>query len=820
MPMQIRTALETAAQDVRYALRTLRSSPGFTAVAVMMLALGIGANTAIFSAVSAVLLRPLPFPEPERLVLLWEDMTARGGPARVEVSPGDYFSWSERNRSFAGVAGYSIENYNLTGTGDPGKYTGVRTTGNLFAVLGMQPLLGRTLTAADERPDAPPVVVLDERVWRSRFAADPAVVGQTVRLNGLPHTVAGIVPADFRFPNKDASLWVPAKFTPTERELRLGYFMYVVARLNPGVTMAQAQADMTGLARQLGREFPQSNSTTGVTVATLHEHLTRAVRPTMALLLAAVGVVLLIAGANLANLLLTRGASRIREVAVRQALGATYGRVTRQLLTENAVLAALGAGLGVALAMPLLRYLARLTPTGLPDSTAPALDVRVLLFTAGITIVMVLLFGAAPAFAAARVNLERAIRSGGSRGATGRGRLRNTLVVAELTLTVVLLVAAGLLLRSYANVLAVDPGFNPHNLLVVETSLSPSKYQQIDRRDAFYRAVADRVRAIPGVTAAGFANYPPLVFKGGRAFIGAEGEAPPAAGDAARFMALDRAATPGYLPALGVPIIRGRDFDARDAQSGLPVVIVNRTFAEQRWPNQDPIGRRIKFGPTNAPGLWLTVVGVMGDIREIALDSRLEPEVYLPSNQGAITPPFLWPQHLVARTTGDPRAFAAAVRSAVWSVDPEQAAANIRTMEDIFDAELQSRNTQLTLVAAFAVLAFVMAAIGLYGVLAYSVAQRLRDIGVRVALGAGRGTVVAETLRGALGLAAVGIGLGLAVAVGVSRALQSWLFEVGPLDASTFAATAALLALMAVLASAIPAARGASVDPVRVLRSE
>jgi predicted permease len=819
--MQLRTALETAVQDVRYALRTLRSSPGFTAVAVTMLALGIGANTAIFSAVSAVLLQPLPFPEPDRLVLLWEDMTARGGPPRVEVSPGDYASWSRRNRSFTGVAAYGVDNYNLTGTGEPGKYTGVRATGNLFAVLGMQPLLGRTLTAADERPDAPPVVVLDERVWRARFAADPAIVGRTVRLNGLPHTVAGIVPADFRFPNKDASLWVPAKFTPTELELRAGYFLYVVARLNPGVTMAQAQADMTGLARQLGREFPQSNSTTGVTVAALHEHLTRAVRPTMTLLLAAVAVVLLIAGANLANLLLTRGASRIREVAVRQALGATYGRVTRQLLTENAVLALFGGGLGVALAVPLLRYLARLTPTGLPDSTAPALDLRVLAFTAAITMLMVLGFGAAPAFAAARVDLERAMRTGGSRGATGRGRLRNALVIAELTLTVVLLVAAGLLLRSYAKVLAVDPGFDPRNLLVVETSLSPSKYQETDRRDAFFRAVVERVTAIPGVTAAGFTSFPPLVFKGGRVFIGAEGEPPPAPGEVVRFMALDRAATPGYFPALGVPIVRGRDFDARDARSGVPAVIVNRTFADRRWPNQDPIGRRIKFGPTNAPGLWLTVVGVVGDIREVALDARHEPGVYLPANQGGgFVPSFLWPQHLLVRTTGDPRPFAAAVRSAVWSVDPEQAAANIRRMDDIFDAELQNRNTQLTLVAAFAVLAFVMAAIGLYGVLAYAVAQRLRDIGVRVALGAGRGTVVAETLRSALVLAAAGITLGLAVSVGVSRMLQTWLFEVGPLDAFTFAATAALLALMALLASAIPAARGASVDPVRVLRAE
>jgi putative ABC transport system permease protein len=819
--MPIRTALDTAGQDVRYAIRTLRASPGFTVVAAAMLALGIGANTAIFSAVSAVLLQPLPFPEADRLVLLWTNFTGVGGPARSEVSPGDFSSWRERSGSFAGVAGYAIDNYNLTGAREPGKYTGVRTTGNLFAVLGMQPLLGRTLTAADDRPDAPAVVVLDERVWRTRFAADPAIVGRTIRLNGLPHTVAGVVPADFRFPDKDASLWVPARFTATELQLRSGYFMYVVARLKPGVGLAQAQADMDTLSRQLAREFPQSNGRTGATVAALHAHLTRDIRPTMALLLAAVGVVLLIAGANLANLLLTRGTSRLREVAVRQALGATYGRVTRQLVTENAVLAVFGAALGIGLAVPLLRYLVRLTPSALPESRTPALDASVLAFTAVITLLVVLGFGAAPAFAAARVDLERAIRAGGGRGATGRGRLRNALVVAELTLTVVLLVAAGLLLRSYANVLAADPGFNPRNLLVVETSLPPSKYEQTARRDAFYRAVTERVAAIPGVTAAGFANYPPLVFKGGRAFVGAEGEPPPESGQLARYMALDRAVTPGYLPALGVPVIRGRDFDARDAQSGVPVVIVNRTLAERRWPNQDPIGRRIKFGPANVPGLWLTVVGVVGDVKQTALDARFEPEVYLPSNQGrGIVPSFLWPQHLVVRTTGDPRAYASAVRDAVWSVDPEQAASNIRTMDDVFDAELRDRTTQLTLVAAFAILALVMASIGLYGVLSYSVAQRLRDIGVRVALGAGRATVVVETLRGALLLASVGIALGLGVAAGVSRVLQAWLFEVTPLDAATFSATAALLALMALLASAIPAARGASVDPVRVLRAE
>ena len=818
--MQLRTTVETAALDVRHALRALRSSPGFTAIALSLLALGIGANTAIFSVVSAVLLRPLPFPEPDRVVFLWANLSAVGGSERLEVAPADYVAWNQRNRSFSGMAAFSLENYNLTGAGRPEKITGVRAAGSFFSVLGMQPILGRSLTVADDQPDAAAVAVLDERVWRSSFAGDAGVVGRTIYLNGIPRTVVGVVPADFRFPAPTVSLWVPAKFTPAELEVRSAYYMYVVARMKPDVTLAQAQADMTGIAGQLALEFPGGGGRTAVTVAGLHEHLTRTVRPAMAFLFGAVAVVLLIAGANLANLLLTRGAVRSKEVAVRQALGATRRRVARQLFTENAVLAALGAGLGVALALPALRYLARLMPLGLPDGVAPTLDVRVLLFTAGITTLMVLVFGMGPACAGARVDLDSVMRTGGSRGTTGRGRLRGALVVAELSLTVVLVVAAGLLLRSYANVLAVDPGFTPGNLLVVETALPPSKYENTQRRRAFHSAVLQRLAETPGVTAAGFANFPPLTFKGGRAFITAEGQPPPPPGAGSRNMAINRVSSPGYFGALGTPLLRGRDFDARDADSRLPVAIVNQAMADRRWPDQDPIGRRIKFGLPNAPGPWMTVVGVVGNIREMGLDVPTEPEVFVPSNQGEVAAPFLWPQHLLVRTSGDPTALAAAVRQAVWSVDPEQAAANIRTMGDMFDLELQSRSTQLTLAAAFAILAFVMAAIGLYGVLAYAVAQRLPEIGVRVALGAARGSILAETLRGALLLAGTGIVLGLVTAVGVTRLLQAWLFGVEPLDASTFIATAVLLAVMALLASAIPAARGASVDPVRVLRAE
>jgi predicted permease len=711
--------------------------------------------------------------------------------------------------------------YNLTGAGEPEKLSGVRTTANLFNVLGMQALLGRTLMPADEAADAAPVTVIDEHLWRSRFGADPGLVGRQVRLNGLAHTVVGVVPADFRFPDRTASVWVPARFTPTELAPHDSYYLYVMARLKPGVSMTQAQADMTAVTAQLARDDPTSNRRATATVAALHEHLTREARPAMAVLLGAVVLVLLIAGANLANLLLTRGATRIKELAVRQALGATQRRITRQLLVEHVVLAVAGGLLGVALSLPALRYLERLVPTGLPDATTPALDLRVLLFTAAITALTVVAFGTGPAFAASRLDLDTAIRSGTSRGTTARGHgVRSALVVAELTLTVVLLIAGGLLLRSYVNVLSVNPGFTPRNLLVAQTPLSPEKYADSMRRSAYYTSVVQRVSALPGVTAAGFTNFPPLVFKGGRAIISAEGEPPPAPHEFSRYMAIDRVASPGYFRALGVPLVQGREFDDRDAHSSVPTALINRKVASLHWPGQDPIGRRIKFGPANAPGQWLTVVGVIGDIHEVGLDSPVEPEVYLASNQGRDVPPFLWPQYLVVRTSGDPLALTGDVRNAVWHVDAEQPVSNIRSMDDIFDKELLNRSTQLTLVGAFAVLAFLMASLGLYAVLSYALAQRIPEIGVKMALGARRTIVVTEVIRGAMLLAIVGLVLGLGISVLLARVLQTWLFGVRPVDATTFALTTLLIGITTLVASSVPALRGANVDPSVVLRGE
>jgi len=806
-------------QDVRYAGRTLRKSPGFALVAVTMLALGIGANTAIFSLVSAVLLRPLPFPDSDRLVVVWDDVSSRGGPAHTEPTPADYAAWKEQSRSFTGMAAMTTATYNLTGAGEPRKLDAIRTTANLFAVLGMQPIVGRTLTPADDQADANAVVVLDDRVWHSVFSADPGVVGRTILLNGLPHVVVGVVPSDFQFPAKRAALWVPARFTQQELGVRVSYVMDVVARLRPGVDLHAAQAEMTTIARRLGREFP-SNKGVDARVVPLHEQLAGDAKPAMVMLFGAVVLVLLIACVNVANLLLARAAGRQRELALRKALGAANGRVVRQLLTESAVLAAAGAVIGIALSTVTFRYLARLVPGGLPSGTEPALNVSVLLFSAAVTSLVVLVFGAGPAIVASRVSLDAVLKSGGTRATGGprAQRVRHALVVAEISLTIVLLIAAGLLLRSYANVLAVPPGFEPSHLLIAETVLSPSKYATITARSAFYGRVLDRVRALPSVTGAGYANYPPMMFSGGRSLFSIEGQPPPLPEDTTRYLAIDRSISAGYLQALGVPLARGRHLDERDRDGAPLAVVVNEKYAATHWPSQDPIGRRIRLGITGTP--WLTVVGVVGNVHETRLAAPVEPEVYFAADQMTFNLAFFWPQNLVIRTTGDPFVLAAAVRQAVSDVDPDEPVSNMRTMEQLFAADVLDRNTQMTLVMVFAALALVMASVGLYGVLSYTVTRRLPEIGVRMALGAQRTTVVMEIVRGALLLAASGIVLGAVGAFAATRLLTSSLFSVSRGDPATFAVTGTLVLVTSLVASAVPAFRGAGVDPSVTLRAD
>jgi putative ABC transport system permease protein len=808
--------LETFIQDVRYALRTLARSRGFALITVLILALGIGANTAVFSLTSAVLLRPLPFPEPDRLVVLWQDLRAVGGPARLMPQSEDYAEWLRRSRSFDAMAALEDVSFNLTGDGEPERLEASRTTANLFSVLGMQPLLGRTFAPDDEGPTASPVVVINERLWLRRFGGDPSVIGRSIVLDGLSHTVIGVVPSDFQFPD-DNAIWVPIA---AEALARRDGSVYVVARLAAGIAPSEAEAEITTIAKTLEQQRGESERGIEITVAGLHEHLARDARPTLLMLLGAVAIVLLITCANVANLLLARGATRSRELALRQALGAAHGRMVRQLLTESAVLATAGVLVGTALATLSFGYLARLVPNEFPVGTSPDLDWRVLAFTIGLTLSTVALFGAGPALASARLGLADNLKKSVGQGTTPRsGRLRDALVVAEITLTVVLLAAGGLLFRSYAAVLSVDPGFAPLNLLVAQTFPSTTRYDDAANRRAFYRGVLDRVRALPGVVGAGYVNYPPLLLQGG-VRITLEGRPEPLPTELASYMPGTRAVSTDYLSTLGVPLVNGRRFDERDAPEAPGSVMINEAMARRHWPDRDPIGARLKLGDAESTAPWFTVVGVVGDIRQMGLDSPPEPEVYFSLEQPPNDWPFLFPRHLVVRTAGDPLALAGAVRNAVWEVDPNQSITWIRSMVEIFDADLANRNTQLTLVGGFAVLALLLASVGLYGVLSYAVSQRTPEIGVRMALGAQRANVVGSVVRRALLLAVVGIGIGLAGAFGVTRFLASFLFGVSPTDPATLFGVSVAVLIVTGLATYVPARRAAAVDPVSVLRSD
>ena len=806
------TPVESLAQDLRYAVRTLRRSPGFTFVAVLILAVGIGANTSIFSVISAVLLRPLPFPDPERLVVVWEDRS--GGSARLMPRQVDYVEWQRRSGSFDGIAAIADISYNLTGEGEPERLGTSHATPNLFSVLGTQALLGRTFTPDDIASPSLPVVVIDERLWLRRFAGDPEVIGRSILLDGLGHTVIGVVASDFRVPD-DNDIWVPASPDALARQGAVN----VVARLAAGVTAEQAEAELTTLTRTMDQERGSPDARAGITIVSLHEHLAGAVRPTLIMLLAAVAIVLLITCANIANLLLARGTMRSKELALRQALGAAHGRLVRQLLTESAVLAVAGVLAGIALATASFGYLARLVPTNLPAGTSAALDWRVLGFAIVLTLTTVVLFGVGPALAAARIDPAHGLKKGATRGVTpGRGKVRDALVVTEITLTVLLLAAGGLLVRSYAAVLSVDPGFSPQNLLVAQTFPSRTRYDDLADRRAFYRGVLDGVHAVPGVTSAGYVNYPPLTAQGGNTRVTPENDS--ASTTDVRHVASYRAVSAGYLPTLGVPLIDGRQFDERDGPEAPRSVIVNESLARRLWADRDPIGARLKLGDARSTEPWFTVIGVVGDIRQVGLDAPPAPEVYFSLDQPPSNAGFIWPRHLVVRTEGDPLSVADAVRNAVWAVDPEQSVSWARPMTELVADDLASRNTQLMLVGVFAGVALLLASIGLYGVLSYAVAQRRAEIGVRMALGAPRANVVRFVVRRALVLAVIGLGLGIVGAFGVTRFLASFLFGVSPTDLVTLAGVAAVILIVSACASYVPARRAAAVDPVSVLRSE
>ena len=793
--------------DLRLALRLALKHPGFAATVILVLALGIGANTAIFSTLDAVLLRPLAFRDPGGLVMIWEDASHVGFPKNTPA-PANFLDWRSQNRSFAGMAALRYHSANLTGDGPPEGLRGVRTMPDLFPLLGVTPLHGRYLTEQDEK-SGDRVLVISYRLWQRRFGGDPNIVGRSLRLNDEDWQVIGVMPRAFQFPSRRIDYWRPSGFTPQDWSRRGSHYLEVVGRLKPGVTPEQAQAEMTGIARRLQTQYPDTNRQLGVTLESMKDRIVGRSGLQLLVLMAAAGCVLLIACANVANLLLARAAVRSREMAVRAALGAGAGRLARQALVESLVLAAAGLLLALPLAGASLRVIAALVPDLLIGVVEPRLDARVLLFAAGIALVTGLLFGVVPAWQASRAGLAAGLRDGGRAGASRRTRaLRAVLVTGEVALASALLIGAGLLLQTLRNLNAVDLGFDPARVLTLQTRLPQPRYADFARRQRYFEQVLDRVAALPGVQSAGFTTTLPFLQRGNSTSFAIEGREPISTD------ALYRVVTADYLRTIGVRLREGRLYNRDDRATTAPGLVINTTLARTFFPNEGALGKRIRVDDDRAPR---TVIGVVEDVLERGLEQTAKPGFYTLADQD----PQGWvPADLAVKTAGDPEALANAVRDIVWSVDKDQPVALIQTLDRIVAAELADRRQQIRLLGGFALLALVLAGVGIYGVLAYAVSAQVRDIGVRMALGARPGDVTAMVVRDGLLLALAGLALGALAALALGRWMRSLLYEVKPADPATFAAVGVVLLAVSLAACYLPARRAARVDPLDALRAD
>ncbi|HWQ33602.1 MAG TPA: ABC transporter permease [Blastocatellia bacterium] len=809
--------MNTLWQDVRYGLRLIRRNPGFTLVAALSLALGIGANTAIFTVVNAVLLRPLPFPEPEQLVMVWEDATFAGFPQNTPA-PANFVDWQAQSRSFESMAALSEGSFNLTGDGEPEKIQAYRVTANFFPLLGVQPALGRSFLAAEDQPGANRVVMLSHGLWQRRFGGEPSVIGKDILLNGEKYRVIGVMPRGFQFLERYIGLWTPLALTAEERTERGSHYLKVVGRLKPGVTVAQANADIGAVMEQIARTYPNQAARIGAYVLPLREQLAGDIRRPLMVLLVAVGCVLLIACANIASLLLARAAARNREIAVRAALGAGRWRIVRQLLTESILLSGIGGALGLLFAVWSFAFLEQLIPPTMALTVSLEPDGRMLVFTLLISMLTGILFGLVPALQAARFNQNEALKQGSGRAVNlGSRRLRSALVVAEIALSLVLLVGAGLLIQTFHKLRQQYAGLRPENVLTMRTPLPQNKYAQPEQRTAFYDQVRARVGALPGVISVGYTTSVPLEWKGGTSGFVPENTQQPLPG--LSYDANHRQVSADYLKTMGIPLRRGRYFDSRDQANSLPVAIINETMAREYWPNEDALGKRFKIGDPDSDVPWLTVVGIVADVRQMGLDAPVKAEMYQPYQQ-AKQQPWYAPRDLVIRTAVEPESLVAAVRREIRAIDPDQPISNIRTMDEILGEETQPRRLGMTLLAVFAGLALVLAALGIYGVLSYFVVQHTPEMGVRMALGAGRRDILALVVRKGLSLALLGIGAGVIASLGLTRLMQSLLFEVSANDPLTLAGVALLLLAVALVACLVPARRAAKVDPIVALRCE
>ncbi len=797
--------------DLRFALRSLKKSPGFTAVAVLTLALGIGANTAVFSLINAVLLRPLPYAQPDRLVLVWESAPffgLRDSP----VSPANYVDWKARSRSFEEMGALEDRTYRLIGQGTPEVVQGGLVTANVWRALGTRPALGRVFREDEDRPGAPKVAVISESFRRRRFGDEPHVIGATITLNDEKHTIIGVLAPGTEPPSEYSGelgdIWTPfgSTYPPEEWTRRGRHNWMVIARLRPGVTLGQANAEMKAIGASLAREYPETNAQVGAFVAPLRDHFVTSSRRVLMILLGTVIFVLLIACSNLANLLLSRAANRSKEIAVRAALGAGAWQLVRQFLCESLLLCAAGGLLGLFLAKTTFRFLAHLAPGDMAGFKTLAVDARVLAFTLGIAVLTAVAFGLVPLLQLRRLDVSHSLKqSARTLAASGSRRVRALLICSEVALAFVLLIGAGLLIQTCARLRGVDMGCRTTNVLTLE--MPPSQaHRGIAKSVPYQREVLRRITAIPGVASAGFTNHIPLGFKGDITGIGADGH------DAARrFQCNMRMAGPGYLRAMGIPLLRGRDIDERDVDGAPRVVLINETLARTLWPNEDPIGRKLHFGKE----LKVPVIGVVGDIHQSGLDVPPKPEFYISTLQSPYPP-----TSLAIHTKVDPASVAAAVRRAIWSVDPDQPITGMATMEEILDGEVFQRRIQMALLAAFAGLALLLAAIGIYGVLAHIVGRQVPEIGLRMALGASPSDILRGVVGHGLKLAAAGACFGVAGALALSRLLTTVLFGVKPTDPATYTIVAFVVLASAAAASYLPARRAFRVDPIVALREE
>ncbi|HZS47623.1 MAG TPA: ABC transporter permease [Blastocatellia bacterium] len=808
--------LESFWKDIRFCAHLMIKKPGFSVAALMILALGIGLNGAIFSVVNSVLLRPLPYREPERLVQIWETIPKLGNHKEV-VAPGNFIEWQTRSKSFQEMAAFNIWLPSLTGSGDPEELYGATVMTNFFSVLGVNPQMGRPFNDADVKPNTTRPVIISSSLWTRRFGRDPKIIGKPITLDGLAREVVGVMPPGFRHPelllHKEVEIWIPIPMNPANAS-KGNHYMRTIARLMPGVTVEQARAEMATISQQLAEAFPDTNKDRGANVIPLHEQVTGNVRPALMILQGSVAFLLLIVCSNIAILFLSYSKAREHEVAIRSALGASAGRLVRQLFTESFMLAAIGGTLGVLLAYYAIKAFVVLAPREFPRLSEIGMDKYAIGLSVLVSLGTGLLFGLAPALQVRKAALTNSLGTGRQSAGGASGKLRNILVVAEMALTMILLTGAGLLIKNFIGIESIDPGFNPQNVLTMQISASRSRSSDTQKQTALYDEILSRVQAMPGVESAGTTLSLPIVGLNDLSIrFSVPGLVPQTPDYQAE--AQYRTISPDYFKAMQIPLKSGRFFNRSDSAETPKVIIVNESMAKRYWPNEDPVGKHIStgaFGSDNS----MTIVGVVGDVKHSGLQDDVEKETYVPYTQGQ----YFGGMAMVVRTKVKPSSLASAITKEIWSIDKDTLVSDVEPMDYVISDSIARPRFNSLVLAIFAAVALILSAIGIYGVISYSVSQRTSEIGIRMALGAKSGDVLKFIMKNGVILSAIGIGIGLGGALGLTQFLSSLLFKMSATDPITFLMVPLVLLVIVMLAIYIPARRATRVDPMIALRQD